>query len=215
MSGGSSKSGSAQKWAKPYATAAAADAQSVYNAAKPGADKITNSIQDLLPDVLKTYQDGNPTLQAAQGYAGNVLGGQYLNGNPYIDQMVSQTGNDVTDRVNSAIGMRGGAGGSSHAGLLARTLAESENALRYQNYAGERQNQQQAMSAAPSMAAADYLGITPLLSTAQLGAELPYVGMNNYSSALSQLMNGSSQKQGVMGSLLQGAGAIGAGFAGK
>lgn len=213
MSGGSSKSGSAQKWAKPFAIAGANEAQSVYGANKEGLGQITGQVQSLMPDLMTKYQEGNPMLNAAQGYGQSVLGGQYLNGNPHLQGMIDSTAEDVTGRVNSNFGSRGTFGAASHGAALAKNLAEAENAMRFGNYSQERAMQQGAMQSAPQMAAADYLGITPLLSTAQLGAELPYTGLNNYSSALGQLMNGSSQKQGSLGSIMQGVGAAGSAIA--
>ncbi len=206
MSGGSSKSGAAIKAFKPYALSGMNEAVSVYNAAKPGLSGITNTVQSMIPGLYDQWQQGNPMLNSAQQYGQNVLGGQYLNGNPYLQSMIDQTNNDIQSRVGGAFGSRGTFGSTAHMGAMAREMANAENALRYQNYNTERGYQQQAMQSAPQMAAADYLGVTPLLSAAQAGAELPYTGMNNYSSALSQLMNGSVQKQGTLGSVMSGLG---------
>lgn len=208
MSGGSSRSGSGQKWARPIAKAAAGEVNSVYNAAKPGLESLTSTVQGIIPSIVDKYQQGNPVLNSANAYAGNVLGGQYLNGNPYLEGMIDKTNNDIASRMGGAFGSRGTFGSTAHLGAMARAQAEAENALRYNNYNQERGYQQQVMQSAPQMAAADYLGITPLLSTAQLGAQLPYTGIDALSSGLSSLFNGGVQKQGTMGSVLGGIGSI-------
>jgi hypothetical protein len=189
-----SRSGSAQKWAKPFAIAAANDVSSVYGANQGSLDAIAGQVQGLLPSLLDKYNTGNPMLNAAQGYAGNVLAGNYLNSNPYLDGMINQTASQVANQVNSNFGSRGSFGGTAHTTALASALAAAENNLRYQNYSAERANQQAAMEAAPSFAGADYLGITPLLAAAQTGAELPYTGINALSGDLSSLFNGEKSK---------------------
>ena len=206
MSGGSSRSGSAQKWAKPIAQAAAKDVNSVYSANQGSLNQLTGQVQGLMPSLLEKYSQGNPMLNAAQGYGQSVLGGQYLNGNPYIQNMIDQTNNDIQSRVGGGFGSRGTFGSTAHMGAMAREMANAENALRYQNYNTERGYQQQAMQSAPQMAAADYLGITPLLSTAELGAQMPYTGINALTSNLGNLFSGSSQKQGALGSVMSGLG---------
>lgn len=211
LSGGSkSKTGSAQDWAKPIATSAANTATSIFNANQPQLNQITQQVQGLLPGLQTKYNNGNPALNSAQGYAKAVLGGKYLNqGNPYLQNMINATNRSVTNQVGAAYGSRGSFGGTAWQQGLAGQLAEAQNALRYGDYSQERQNQQQAMSAAPQMAAADYLGIQPLLQTAQTAAALPYTGLEAYTGALGTLMNGSVTKQsGGIGGILGGVGSI-------
>lgn len=212
--GGSTKSGSAQKWAAPIATSAANTATGIFNANQPNLNAITSQVQGLLPGIQKQYEQGNPALNAAEGYASNVLGGKYLNsGNPYLSGMIDATNRNVTNQVGAAYGSRGSFGGTAWQENLGRTLAEAQNSLRYQDYSTERQNQQQAMSAAPQMAAADYLGIQPLLQTAQTAAALPYAGLEAYTGSLGTLMNGSVTKGPGIGSSILGGLASGAGMA--
>jgi len=211
LSGGSkSKTGSAQDWAKPIATSAANTATSIFNANQPQLNQITQQVQGLLPGLQTKYNNGNPALNSAQGYAKNVLGGKYLNqGNPYLQNMINATNRSVTNQVGAAYGSRGSFGGTAWQQGLAGQLAEAQNALRYGDYSQERQNQQQAMSAAPQMAAADYLGIQPLLQTAQTAAALPYTGLEAYTGSLGTLFNGGVQKSsGGIGGILGGVGSI-------
>ena len=211
LSGGSkSKSGSAQDWAKPIATAAANSATGIFNANQPGLNAITQQVTNLLPGLQKQYDQGNGMLNAAEKYGQNVLGGQYLKqGNPYLNSMIDATNRNVTNQVGAAYGSRGSFGGTAWQENLGKTLAEQQNALRYGDYSQERQNQQQAMQSAPQMAAADYLGIQPLLQTAQTAASIPYTGLEAYSGALGTLFNGGVQKtSNGIGGILSGVGSV-------
>lgn len=213
-SGAKSTSGSAQKWAAPIATAAANTATGIFNANQPGLNAVSSQVSNLLPGLQKKYDQGNGMLNAAEKYGQGVLGGQYLKqGNPYLNSMIDATNRNVTNQVGAAYGSRGSFGGTAWQENLGRTLAEQQNALRYGDYSQERQMQQQAMQSAPQMAAADYLGIQPLLQTAQTAATLPYTGLEAYTGALGTLMNGSSQKSAGIGSSILGGLASGAGMA--
>lgn len=211
-SGGKTTSGSAQKWAQPYAKAAAGTATDIFNANQAGLGQITNTVQSLLPGLVNKYNAGNPTMNAASGYAQDVLGGKYLGaGNPYLNAMIDATDRSVTNKVGAAAGSLGAWGGSDWQSNLTRNLADAENQLRYGDYSQERANQQAAMSAAPSMAAADYLAINPLLQTAQLGAQLPYTGLEAYTNSLGTLFNGSKQTAPGLGRMVLGGIASGIG----
>lgn len=216
LSGGSkSKSGSAQDWAKPIATSAANSATDIFNANQPGLNAITQQVTNLLPGLQKQYDQGNGMLNAAESYGQNVLSGKYLGaGNPYLNSMIDATNRSVTNQVGAAYGSRGSFGGTAWQQSLAGQLAEAQNALRYGDYNQERQMQQQAMQSAPQMAAADYLGIQPLLQTAQTAAAIPYTGLEAYSGALGTLFNGGVQKtSNGIGGLLSGVGSTMSGTA--
>jgi len=283
ISGGStSRSGSGQKWAQPIAQNTANEATSVYNANKPSQQAITDQVQSLIPGLVNKYQAGDPNVTAATNYGSNVLGGQYLGGNPFattngnistwngfqanpninpngfLDSIINTTNQDVKNNVASGFGSRGSFGGTAYINALTRGLASNESGLRYNdannvrqmqvddfnrlqaaqaadnaqvrdlqandfntarglnanNYAQERANQQQVAGMAPQLAAADYLGVTPLLSTAQLGAALPYTGLQSLADVQAAMFNGGTQKQSNgIGGLLQGAGSVMSGAA--
>jgi hypothetical protein len=257
--GSKSKTGSAQKWAQPYAIAGAGEAQSVYRQNQPTQQKITDSIQSLIPGLTDRFKAGDPNVDAAQGYSQDVLGGKYLGANPqvsayggfsanpniapngYLEDIIGQTNSDVTNATKGAFGSRGSFGGTAYIRSLSDSLAKNENNLRYNdfnttrdlkvadfnrlqeagyndfntqrglnaaNYATERNNQQQAMGAAPGLADAGYTGLAELLQAAGVGAALPYEGLGAYTGALGTLFNGGTQKGGI-GEVLQGIGSIG------
>ena len=121
---------------------------------------------------------GNPLLPAAQQQQQDVIGGQYLQNNPYFNQAIAGAGQAATQTYNDAI--RQAQGGASMAGrygsgasadiqnraanTLATTLANKYGDLAYANYAGERGMQQQSALAAPALAQADYGDIQQLLN---------------------------------------------------
>lgn len=100
----------------------------------------------------------------ADGYASAVAGGQYLNaqpsaslyssmmsngylnGNPYLENMIGQTNADVSRQANRMFGARGmGAGiSSAFADIVSKNLANNEGVLRYQNYNDAANRQLQA-----------------------------------------------------------------------
>ena len=83
-----------------------------------------------------TKQAANP--DSAQFYK-DTLAGKYLGANPYLDAIVHQADDAATRALNQRFAATGmGAGLSTpYANLLGKTLAESENNLRYNAYNNE------------------------------------------------------------------------------
>jgi hypothetical protein len=83
-----------------------------------------------------TKQAANP--DSAQFYK-DTLAGKYLGANPYLDAIVHQADDAATKALNQRFAATGmGAGLSTpYANLLSKTLAESENNLRYNAHNGE------------------------------------------------------------------------------
>lgn len=218
LSGGSkSYSGSAQKWAQPYAKAAAGDVQSVFNQAQPQLQEITKGVTSLLPGISSSFQGWQPQADQAQGYYGDVLSGKFLDpsNNPYLESIFDRMNRDVTDQVNSQFSQAGRYGSGAHTDVLSRNLAENQGAI----YADQYNRERGIMDNAASMPAQiQNQTLAQLLQSSGLGAELPYTGTNALSGGLSALFSGGVQKQknGIgglvsgLGSLASGAGAMGA-----
>lgn len=219
--GGKSKSysGSAQKWAQPYAKAGAGAVQDVFNQSQPQLQEITKGVTSLLPGLSQSFQGWRPTTEQSQGYYGDVLSGKFLDpsNNPGLQSIIGRMNRDVTDQVNSQFSMAGRYGSGAHTGVLTDRLADAEGNILYGNYAQERANQGAAAGAVND---ASNQSLAALLQAAGVGAELPYTGTNNLASSLSALFSGGVQKQsggigGILdgvGSLMSGAGALGKGF---
>lgn len=224
LSGGSkstSLSGSAQRWATPFAKAGASSVQDVFNQNQGGLQKLTDTVQGTVPGLSSSFSGWQPLTDASKGYYADVIGGKFLDpsSNPGLQGMIDKTSRDVTDRVNSQFSMAGRYNSGAHTDVLADSLADAENSLLYQNYGAERAIQNGAAGAVND---GSNQSLAALLQAAGVGAELPYTGTNNLSSALSALFSGGTQKQtqsggiggilGGVGSLMSGAGALGKGF---
>jgi hypothetical protein len=121
---------------------------------------------------------GNPLLSQAQQQQSNVIGGQYLQNNPYFNQALAGAAQGATQNYNDAImaaqsgASRAGRYGSGvsadiqnrAANTLSNTLANKYGELAYTNYATERGRQDAASMGAPTLAAADYADIQQLMN---------------------------------------------------
>lgn len=203
---GGSKSGSAQRWAKPYAKAAASAVQSVFNENQPQLQQITRGVTDLLPGISNTFSSWGGNMDASRVYYGDVLGGKYLDvaSNPFLKSILGQTTRDVTDNVNAQFSQAGRYGSGAHMNILSRNLAEAENSLYGDQYNRERAAMDSAAGAVPQINSSI---LQQLLQGSQLGAELPYTGTNNLSSSLSALFSGGKSSAGI-GGLLGGVGSV-------
>lgn len=214
MGGGSkSYSGSAQKWAQPYAKAAAGDVQSVFNQSQPQLQKITKGVTDLLPGLSANFQGWAPQAEQAQDYYGDVLSGKFLDpsNNPYLESIIGRMNRDVTDQVNSQFSQAGRYGSGAHTDILSRNLAENQGAIYADQYNRERGFQDQAGTIPAQI---QNQTLAQLLQSSGLGAELPYTGTNALSGGLSALFSGGTQKQkNGIGGILQGAGSLASGAA--
>jgi hypothetical protein len=216
-----SASGSGQAWAQPYAQQAVGNVNSVFNANQPGLQHLTDLTHNsVVNPLVNKFQSSSGPAGQATGYYGDVLSGKYMSGNPYLGQMINQTGRDVTNNVNSQFEMNGRYGSDAHGYGLARGLADSQNGLQYQNYTDEMNRMGQAATGAQAGNQAD---ISTLLAAIGANAELPYTGSNNYSNSLGALFNGGTSKSDsvqtgvnpIWGALGAGLGAAGSIFAGK
>lgn len=135
---------------------AASDITNAYRSAQPGLQAGADKFGGVLDSVLKRYNEGDPNITAARGYNADVLGGKYLDaGNPYLQQQIDNTGNDVRNGVSASLGTRGLTGGSDYAGIISRELAKNSSNLRYQDYGAERDRMGQAVSQVPGLIAAE------------------------------------------------------------
>lgn len=211
FSSGKSKSeswsGSGQKWATPFAKAAAGTVQGVYDANAGNLAQLSSAVSGLVPGLIDKFKAGNAGVDAAGGYVTDVLGGKHLNGNQHLQGMIDSTLGNVTSRVNANFGSRGSYGGTAHTTALGKALSEAELGLRYGNYSDEMGRMGQAAAMAPGIAQGEYTGLQEILGTAGMGAELPYTGVSALSNNLAALFSGGYNKStqtgpGIGGQLL-------------
>jgi hypothetical protein len=168
---------------KPYVEYGLGEAKGLYQTTTPeyfpGQTYVGPSAQTqtALQAAQNRAMAGNPLVPAAQQQQLGSIQGNYLSaGNPYFTQALAGPTQQATQAYNDAI--RQAQGSASMAGrygsgvsadiqnraanTLASTLANKYGDLAYQNYAGERAMQNQAVANAPSLAQADYADIAQL-----------------------------------------------------
>ena len=125
---------------------------------------------------------GNPLTGLAQQQLQGTLGGAYLGGNPFFQgafapaaqaaqQQYKSTLGDIASKSSLAGRYGSGVMGNLQdraSGQYAQALTNTAGQLAYQNYEAERQRQQQAIGAAPQLAATDYQDIQNLLQAGQI-----------------------------------------------
>jgi len=125
---------------------------------------------------------GNPLTGLAQQQLQGTLGGAYLGGNPFFQgafapaaqaaqQQYKSTLGDIASKSSLAGRYGSGVMGNLQdraSGQYAQALTNTAGQLAYQNYEQERARQQQAIGAAPQLAATDYQDIQQLLQAGQL-----------------------------------------------
>jgi hypothetical protein len=140
-----STSGSAQTWAQPYAQAGASDVQGVFNQNQPGLQQLTDMTHNqVVNPLLDQFHASQGPAKQAGGYYSDVLSGKYLNGNPYMGQMIDQLDRGVSNNVNSQFEQSGRYGSGAHADVLSRNLLDANGQLMYQNYGDEMNRMGQA-----------------------------------------------------------------------
>jgi hypothetical protein len=152
---------------RPYLQDAAGEAQNLYRTGGPQyypgntVVPFSSQTEQALGRTEQRALNGSPVTNAAQGYATDVLGGKYLNANPYLDATFNRAFDQVQNRVQSGFA---GAGRNVEAG---RGLAAQEgNDLAAQIYGGayaqERQNQQAMVPFSNQLANQDYVDLNAL-----------------------------------------------------
>ena len=172
---------------KPYVEYGLGEAKSLYQGASPqyyaGQTYVSPSAQttQALAAAGNRAMAGNPLLPAAQQQQQAVIGGQYLQNNPYFNQAMASAGQaagqsyfDAINAAQSGASTAGRYGSGAQENLfnragntLANTLANKAGELAYTNYAAERARQEAAVAGAPALANADYTDINQLLKTGQ------------------------------------------------
>ncbi|NIJ24837.1 hypothetical protein [Sphingomonas japonica] len=148
---------------------------------------ITDQLGSLVPGLLDQYKTGDPNVNAAKSYNMDVLSGKYLNGNPYLDDIVQQTGDDVRNGVSASLGTRGLVGGSAQSDIVSRNLANNSNTLRYTDYNNQMQRMDGAVGQATGLNAASQLPLASLLEIAQ-AQQMPVQAASGAGSAIGGLL---------------------------
>lgn len=194
--------------AQPYILKGMEQASGVFDKQQPELEGFAGMQRDTYGRMAPGAEAG---ITGAQGVVNNALSGANLNGNPYLDSILSATRENTGNAVASQFANAGRYGSGAHAGILAKAISDAENQARFQNYAMERQNQMGAVGQAQSLMG----GSQSLLNNA---AELPWLGVGALNGNIRQASNGYGTQTGTQtqpggfGSMLGGI--LGAGLSG-
>ena len=100
--------------------------------------------------------NGSDVNRNASTLMADTLNGDYLNSNPYIDQVYDTMSKKMMGGVNSQFAGHGRFGSGIHQDVMGENLGDMAGNLYYNNYVNERGNQMNAMQMAPSIANQDY-----------------------------------------------------------
>lgn len=128
-----------------------------------------NAATATLPGLFGQIGASDPNLAAAGNYTQGVLGGQYMNGNPYLDAALQRTRQDVTNDVNSQFSAAGRYGSGAQTDVMTRRLSDAENQVRMADYNAQMGRMDQAAQTAAGLS--------------QTGAANQASSVNNYLNA--------------------------------
>lgn len=166
-------------------TGAAGTLTGAYNKAAPQIQGITDQITGMLPSLMDRAKNGDPSLNAAQGYITSTLGNK--GGNPYLDQMIAQAGNDTAQTLQANAGTRGLTGGTAIQQIMARELSRNALNTRYADYDQQQQRMAQAAGMAPGVSAAQTGLYAPVFDAAS-AVTMPLQAASNYASGIGGLL---------------------------
>lgn len=209
-----SYSGSGQRWARPFAQQGVNASLGVYNNNAPNLQRLSGNASSLSDQLGAKFGAGEAGAgMARQHYMDTIRNGPQ--GNPFLQGMIDQTNQGVTNGVNSQFSLGGRYGSGAHTGVLSKELANADNQLRYQDY-----NTQQGRidQAAGALTGANQGEASQALGGLGVAAELPYTGTNALSQQLAALFGGGNSSSvsyapnPIWGAVGAGLGAAGAAF---
>lgn len=188
--------------ASPYMYGAADNLKSVVSANAPQLQQTADTMGGYANTLGQRVFGANPLVDQAKAHAGNILGGNYLNGSPQLDAMAGQVRNNAFDQVNQGFGRSGMAGSTNHGGALGRGIAQAETGLRYTDLLNQQQRMDAMANNAGQMSIADLAGLPAYAQLAGQGAAMPYLGATTLASGMGGLL-GNQLNQTQKGSLGQ------------
>ena len=152
----------------------------------------SNQTKEALNRYETRAMNGSPLTAAGQDQIQATLNGDFMEGNPYLSQMIDTASQPVIDNyqkavspgIDAAFSSSGRYGSGMHASAhdtaqqdLGRSLSDMAGSIGYQNYGDERNRMLQSAGIAPQMAAADYSDMSQLANVgqayeSQAGAEM-------------------------------------------
>lgn len=152
----------------PMLSEAANEAQNLYQNYRPeyftGSAFVPFSPETELALQAQTQRaiSGSPVQAVAQDEAIRTLSGGYMDGNPYLQKMLSDEYGRIGGAINSQFATGGGYGSSANQEVLAREMSKAATQALANNYEAERGRQTALVGAAPAIASSDYADIEAL-----------------------------------------------------
>ena len=226
MSGGSdstTQTTSMPDWAQPYATSYLDNASKV--ASQPytpyGGQRVADlngAQQSGMTAIANRAMNGSPLFNTAAGTLQSTAAGDFMGaGNPYMQQMVDASSQDVMRNYNQtvmpgidAVEARGGSFGNSGvnqlrqnaASDLTKNLGNISSGLRFQGYDAERQRQMQALGLAPGYANQDYTDAQQLINAGSMGQANTQQGLDAAYQDWQNAQNYPAKQLGILGNAL-------------
>lgn len=107
----------------------------------------SGALNDIQRNSLAGYQSLAGTGPAAEGTGqlndiqrrsydllNPIAGGSEMNGNPYLDDVISRSSRDMQDSINLSASGAGRYGSGAHQGVLSREIGDMSSGLRYQDF---------------------------------------------------------------------------------
>ncbi|MFN3169296.1 MAG: hypothetical protein ACE37E_01230 [Hyphomicrobiales bacterium] len=93
-------------------------------------------------DTFGRVSQGGYRPESAMGIRGmmDTASGAYMNSNPFLDQVISDTGNDIREQLDESFGSAGRYGSGAHAGAVVDQVGQMASQLRYGDHGQERAN---------------------------------------------------------------------------
>lgn len=190
--------------AQPYILQGLQQTQRVFDQNQPQLDKYAGAAFDTYGRLAPGAERG---IASSQDLVNRTIGGEYLRGNPYADQVWNGIADDVTRGVQSQFTAGGRFGSGQNSSVLARELARAGSQFRYNDYNNERDRQMQAVGAAQDLMRGNQ-------ATLDQAANLPWIGVGAQTGNVRQAsqgygtttttQNGAGMLGGIVGAGLQG-----------
>lgn len=130
---------------------------------------------DLTPEQLQAIDltkaratNGSPLVQGAQDLTQRTIEGEFLNSNPYLDQILDRYAAKANQQVLGSFNKSGRLGSGANVAVSQQAIADATLPFLFQNYENERGRQVQASQFAPSLADYDYRDIQALSSAGDI-----------------------------------------------
>lgn len=106
--------------------------------------------------------NGSPNVNDAQTVNDNTINGDYLNDNPYLDQLMQTYGAQANSQALGTFNKSGRLGSGANVATAGKAISDATLPFLFQNYQNERGLQNQAINEAPTLANQDYTDLSAL-----------------------------------------------------